>query len=48
MIIMHAMDSTTLPLFVAGSLADRLRVVPTVVVNWLTPDVLAVPWWRVL
>ncbi|HEX9733960.1 MAG TPA: ATP-binding protein [Thermoanaerobaculia bacterium] len=30
---MHAMDATTLPRLVAGSLADRLRVMPAVVVT---------------
>ena len=33
MIIMHAMDATTLPRLVAQSLADRLRVMPAVVVT---------------
>ena len=33
MIIMHAMDSTNLPRLVAQSLAERLRVMPAVVVT---------------
>ena len=33
MIIMHDMDVTTLPRLVARSLADRLRVMPAVVVT---------------
>lgn len=51
MTIIH--DVETLPRPVGDGLATRLRVMPAVVltgraVEWLTPDVLAVPWWRVL
>jgi hypothetical protein len=43
----------TLPGLVDDALGARLRVMPAVVltgrmVEWLTPEVLALPWWRVL
>jgi len=47
----HAVKS--LPRLVDDARAARLRVMPAVVltgrmVEWLAPDVLAAPWWRVL
>jgi len=41
--VIHGVN--TLRRLVDGVLAARLRVMPAVA---LTPDVLAVPWWRVL
>jgi predicted AAA+ superfamily ATPase len=59
MIIIHAMNPTTLPRLVAASLAERLEGMPALVVTGarqtgkstlmrLAPDVLSEPWWRVL
>lgn len=80
MIIIHAMNNFPLPRLVAAGLADRLRVMPAVVVTGARqtgkstlvqnlpggrrffslddldvletarrdPEVLAVPWWKVL
>jgi hypothetical protein len=60
MIVIHVMNGAPPPGVVGPSLGVRLRVMPAVIatgarqtgkstlVQKLTPDVFAAPWWRVL